>query len=202
MAGDVGFDPLGLSSIAGLAGADLYWMREAELKHCRVAMMAVAGVLWCETIGSLPGFPSGSNQMKLFWEVWAEKPQYVAAGFIMAGIIESEPSLSGSGVCTVDLPVRCLGCCLTLSAPPRRESGVAVARHADMSFLVSCFARIERPPAAGHTWLQRFIYSFFWRSGAVRFPARVFFFSGRNGEREGPGKGLFCWQAPRSCVLR
>ena len=90
MAGDVGFDPLGLSSIAGLAGADLYWMREAELKHGRIAMMAVAGVLWCETIGSLPGFPSGANQMKLFWEVWAEKPQYVAAGLIMCGIIESE----------------------------------------------------------------------------------------------------------------
>lgn len=91
MAGDVGFDPLGLSSIAGLAGADLYWMREAELKHCRIAMLAVVGVLWCDTIGSLPGFPSGTNQMKLFWEVWAEKPQYVAAGFIACGIIESEP---------------------------------------------------------------------------------------------------------------
>lgn len=50
MAGDVGFDPLGLSSIAGLAGADLYWMREAELKHGRIAMMAVAGVLWCDQV--------------------------------------------------------------------------------------------------------------------------------------------------------
>lgn len=90
MAGDVGFDPLGLSSIAGLAGADLYWMREAELKHCRIAMLAVVGVLWCDSVGSLPGFPSGVNQMKLFWEVWAEKPQYVAAGFIFCGIVESE----------------------------------------------------------------------------------------------------------------
>lgn len=90
MAGDVGFDPLGLSGIAGLAGADLYWMREAELKHGRVAMLAVVGVLWCDTFGSLPGFPSGVNQMKLFWEVWAEKPQAVAAGFIFCGIAESE----------------------------------------------------------------------------------------------------------------
>lgn len=90
MAGDVGFDPLGLSSIAGLAGADLYWMREAELKHCRIAMLAVVGVLFCDQIGSFPGFPSGSNQMQLFWQVWAEKPQYVAAGFIFCGIIESE----------------------------------------------------------------------------------------------------------------
>ncbi|CAM9598371.1 unnamed protein product [Ectocarpus sp. 8 AP-2014] len=88
MAGDVGFDPLGLSSIAGLAGADLYWMREAELKHGRVAMLATVGVLWCDAFGSLPGFPSGVNQMKLFWEVWAEKPQYVAAGIIFCGIAE------------------------------------------------------------------------------------------------------------------
>lgn len=88
MAGDVGFDPLGLSSIAGLAGADLYWMREAELKHGRVAMLAVVGVLWCDAFGSLPGFPSGTNQMALFWEVWAEKPQYVAAGIIFIGMAE------------------------------------------------------------------------------------------------------------------
>lgn len=88
MAGDVGFDPLGLSSIAGLAGADLYWMREAELKHGRIAMMAVAGVLWCDQIGSLPGFPSGQNQMQLFWQVWAEKPQYVAAMIIMISFVE------------------------------------------------------------------------------------------------------------------
>lgn len=90
MAGDVGFDPLGLSGIAGLAGADLYWMREAELKHGRVAMLATVGVLWCDAFGSLPGFPSGVNQMKLFWEVWAEKPQAVAAGLIFCGIAESE----------------------------------------------------------------------------------------------------------------
>ncbi len=32
LAGDVGFDPLGLSNINGV-GLDLYWMREAELKH-------------------------------------------------------------------------------------------------------------------------------------------------------------------------
>ncbi|CAM9299584.1 unnamed protein product [Ascophyllum nodosum] len=88
MAGDVGFDPLGLSSITGLAGADLYWMREAELKHCRLSMLAVVGILWCDQVGSLPGMPSGTNQMKLFWQVWAEKPQIIWAGFIFVGIIE------------------------------------------------------------------------------------------------------------------
>jgi light-harvesting complex I chlorophyll a/b binding protein 1 len=59
--GDQGFDPFYLSSIPkNFAGfiqppsweetkgiPTLYWMREAELKHCRVAMLAVAG--WVAT---------------------------------------------------------------------------------------------------------------------------------------------------------
>ena len=44
LAGDEGFDPLGLSNIEDI-GIDLYWMREAELKHSRVAMLAVVGSL-------------------------------------------------------------------------------------------------------------------------------------------------------------
>jgi Chlorophyll A-B binding protein len=61
MVGDVGFDPFYLSSIPkNFAGflqppswenqqgiPTLYWMREAELKHSRVAMLAVAG--WIAT---------------------------------------------------------------------------------------------------------------------------------------------------------
>jgi Chlorophyll A-B binding protein len=66
--GDQGFDPFYLSSIpknfAGILqppsweatkGIDtLYWMRESELKHCRVAMMAWFG--WLATDGVF-GFP-------------------------------------------------------------------------------------------------------------------------------------------------
>ena len=37
--GDVGFDPLGFSKNKNT----LYWMREAELKHARLAMLAAAG---------------------------------------------------------------------------------------------------------------------------------------------------------------
>ena len=62
--GDVGFDPFYLSSIpknwAGIIqppsweetdGIDtLYWMREAELKHCRVSMLAWFG--WLATDGA------------------------------------------------------------------------------------------------------------------------------------------------------
>jgi hypothetical protein len=54
LAGDEGFDPLGLSNIDDL-GVDLYWLREAELKHCRVAMLAVVGSLAQELGFVLPG---------------------------------------------------------------------------------------------------------------------------------------------------
>lgn len=67
--GDVGFDPFYLSSIPkNFAGflqppswepvegiPTIYWMREAELKHCRLAMMAVFGWLACD--GAIFGFP-------------------------------------------------------------------------------------------------------------------------------------------------
>ncbi|GJD11230.1 Chlorophyll a-b binding protein 1B-21, chloroplastic [Galdieria sulphuraria] len=38
MVGDVGFDPLNISSYL-----DLRWLRESEIKHCRIAMLAVVG---------------------------------------------------------------------------------------------------------------------------------------------------------------
>jgi len=65
MAGDVGFDPFYLSSIpknfsgfiqppqwedVGDGIPTLYWMREAELKHSRVAMLAWFG--WLATDGA------------------------------------------------------------------------------------------------------------------------------------------------------
>merc|ERR1719439_392126 len=39
LAGDVGFDPLGFVQ----QKKDLYWYREAEIKHGRLAMLAAAG---------------------------------------------------------------------------------------------------------------------------------------------------------------
>jgi hypothetical protein len=39
LAGDVGFDPLGFSNSKNA----LYWMREAEIKHARLAMLAAVG---------------------------------------------------------------------------------------------------------------------------------------------------------------
>ena len=57
LAGDEGFDPLGLSAINDL-GVDLYWMREAELKHCRIAMLAFLGLIAQEAGFVAPGFVS------------------------------------------------------------------------------------------------------------------------------------------------
>jgi len=52
LAGDVGFDPLGFSS----SKKTLYWMREAETKHARLAMLAAIGwplsELWHKNIAN------------------------------------------------------------------------------------------------------------------------------------------------------
>jgi light-harvesting complex I chlorophyll a/b binding protein 1 len=89
MAGDVGFDPLGLSEIEGV-GIDLYWLREAEIKHCRLAMMAVAGFLWVEIFGPAPGceMATAKNQIDAFWQFYAAQPQYIFFSFIFIGLTE------------------------------------------------------------------------------------------------------------------
>ena len=63
MAGDVGFDPLGLSTIDDLS-IDLYWLREAEIKHARVAMLAVAGILQVEVFGPAPGCEMATTKVR------------------------------------------------------------------------------------------------------------------------------------------
>jgi len=89
MAGDVGFDPLGLSNIDEV-GVDLYWLREAEVKHCRVAMLAVVGMVQVELFGPAPGCEpcTAKNQMDAFWQFWDLHPQYIAFALIMITIIE------------------------------------------------------------------------------------------------------------------
>ena len=89
MAGDVGFDPLGLSNIDEV-GIDLYWLREAELKHCRLCMLAVLGFVEVELFGPAPGNEpcTAKNQIEAFWQFWDLHPQYIAFGFILIGITE------------------------------------------------------------------------------------------------------------------
>lgn len=90
MAGDVGFDPLGLSDIDDV-GVDLYWLREAEVKHARVAMLAVVGTLQVEIFGPAPGCEMATNpcQTDAFWQIWGAHPQYIVFGLIMITIIET-----------------------------------------------------------------------------------------------------------------
>ncbi|KAL7559720.1 hypothetical protein ACA910_003306 [Epithemia clementina (nom. ined.)] len=90
MAGDFGFDPLGLSEINGV-GIDLYWLAEAEIKHCRLAMMAALGNIWVEAYGPAPGceMASAKNQMDAFWQLWDVHPQYIAAGLIGIMFVEA-----------------------------------------------------------------------------------------------------------------
>lgn len=47
--GDVGFDPLGFSNII-----DMRWLREAELKHGRVCMLAATGMI-VQDVYQFPG---------------------------------------------------------------------------------------------------------------------------------------------------
>eukprot|EP01040_Poterioochromonas_malhamensis_P012595 gene12595-13786_t len=48
-AGDAGFDPVGFSNLL-----DIRWLRESELKHCRIAMLGVVGWIVSEFV-QLPG---------------------------------------------------------------------------------------------------------------------------------------------------
>jgi light-harvesting complex I chlorophyll a/b binding protein 1 len=87
LAGDEGFDPLGLSSIEDL-GIDLYWMREAELKHARVAMLAITGSVLQEAGFVVPGAPTSPNQIDNLWTCVDQNPGPIFASIIFIGIVE------------------------------------------------------------------------------------------------------------------
>lgn len=63
-------------------------MREAELKHCRLAMLAVVGSLAQEIGVVLPGMPSGKNQIDVFWQFYDRNPGPIFASFIFLGLAE------------------------------------------------------------------------------------------------------------------
>nr|7Y7B_a Chain a, ACPI-13/10 [Chroomonas placoidea]7Y7B_d Chain d, ACPI-13/10 [Chroomonas placoidea]7Y8A_a Chain a, ACPI-13 [Chroomonas placoidea] len=58
-AGDIGFDPLGFSSLA-----DIKFLQEAEIKHCRIAMLAAAGSI-AQDIFTFPGYSALTGGAKM-----------------------------------------------------------------------------------------------------------------------------------------
>ena len=96
LAGDVGFDPF------GFAGADkesLIYMREAEIKHSRLAMLAVVGwplaELWDKPIADAVGLPSlltktGESPSLLNGGLDKVDVAYWVAVASLAGIVELE----------------------------------------------------------------------------------------------------------------
>ncbi|KAJ1481562.1 light-harvesting complex protein LHCC4 [Baffinella frigidus] len=63
LAGNVFFDPVGFSNYF-----DIKWLREAELKHGRVCMLAVTGLLAQEFV-TLPMFENGATPVDDFFVV-------------------------------------------------------------------------------------------------------------------------------------
>uniref|UniRef100_A0A0G4HNB1 Uncharacterized protein n=1 Tax=Chromera velia CCMP2878 TaxID=1169474 RepID=A0A0G4HNB1_9ALVE len=68
----------------------LNWMREAELKHGRICMLAVLGVLFTKLGIKIGGFISNSSTD--WWEnlgrVWAEHPEVIAFIIMAGGFID------------------------------------------------------------------------------------------------------------------
>jgi len=79
MAGDVGFDPWGFSTTLTELGGDLKYVREAEITHGRVAMLAAAGFLATDIGLRIPGPVYGAvssraleAQFQVPMEAWAQ----------------------------------------------------------------------------------------------------------------------------------
>ena len=101
LAGDVGFDPLGFAR----SKSSLYWMREAEIKHARLAMLAAVGwpisELWHKEIAGAFGLESilqsGGRAPSLFngglSNVWASG--MLVMSIVIAGYLEGKAMNSG-----------------------------------------------------------------------------------------------------------
>jgi len=96
LAGDVGFDPF---NFAGEEMENLIWMREAEIKHSRLAMLAVVGwplaELFDKGIASATGLPTaltsnGASPSLLNGGLDKIDPLYWVAVGLLAGIVELE----------------------------------------------------------------------------------------------------------------
>merc|ERR1719326_843698 len=70
IAGDVGFDPLGFSNHElgpfDSAAEHMAWIREAEIKHGRVCMLATLGWIGVDLGVKAPGLPAGLKGLTAF----------------------------------------------------------------------------------------------------------------------------------------
>ena len=101
LAGDAGFDPLGLARTKN----GLYWMREAEVKHARLAMLAAAGwplsELWHKSLAGGLGLDSilvnGDRAPSLLngglTNGWASA--MLVAVVLISGVLENKAMNSG-----------------------------------------------------------------------------------------------------------
>ncbi|KAJ8598841.1 hypothetical protein CTAYLR_008543 [Chrysophaeum taylorii] len=99
-AGDVGFDPLGFSEVF-----DIKWLREAELKHGRICMLAWTGFVATDLGLTLPGemhkvssvaahdvaTSYGAMQQLLLWIGFAETFSTIAVSQMMWEGSDREP---------------------------------------------------------------------------------------------------------------
>mmetsp|Transcript_7662 Transcript_7662/g.11480 ORF Transcript_7662/g.11480 Transcript_7662/m.11480 type:complete len:222 (+) Transcript_7662:63-728(+) len=90
------FDPLGLLTDADTEAFDD--LREKEIKHGRVAMLAVTGFVQVELFGPAPGCEAATLkcQTDAFWQIWNSHPQYIAAGLIMITFIEAVSGIAAT----------------------------------------------------------------------------------------------------------
>jgi len=77
--------------LKGKSAAEIKRLKLSEIKHCRLAMLAVAGILWVEIFGPAPGCEAATAkcQMDAFWQLWDTHPQYIGFGLILTGLIEA-----------------------------------------------------------------------------------------------------------------
>ena len=90
MVGDVGFDPLGLAE-----NFDIKFLREAEIKHGRVAMLACVGYIFPELFFHIPGDAYTANNPLVAASQVGPQPLLqivIFGGFVEAGLYNGQMS--------------------------------------------------------------------------------------------------------------
>jgi len=89
---ETGFDPLGLSALG-----DMRWLREAEIKHGRLSMLATLGFVVPELGWKFPGIDDQVWQPNPL-RAWAAAPPEYTARFVLAVFLVEFLMYDGKGV--------------------------------------------------------------------------------------------------------